>query len=346
LRDNPIRGESTISFEREPDYFHSTRIGGADDQTILAFENGRVVCMGCRSIRDRYLNGKIARVGYLSDLRLDATVQGRFDILRRGYQFFHELHRANPTDFCFTSVTVDNSRSLRFLQRRVPGMPVYEPFADFVTLLIPVPRRRMRLESKDLKIESGSRKNLHALASFLNAQASRCNLATVWDEEKLLSLEDYGLQLSHFKIVKNGGRITACAAVWDQRDFKQIVIRQYNRKLSFARPLMNLASTLFDTPKLPPVGSTLAHGFLSPLATVADDMESLLALVESSLQAATARGVEFLTVGFAANDRRLAFIGNRYRCREYGSRFFQVLWPESRPVALNQDLIFPEIALL
>lgn len=349
LRENPMRGAISVSFEREPNYFQSTGIGGADDQTILAFENGQLVCMGHCSIRERYVNGEIRHVGYLSDLRLDASTQGRFDILRRGYQFFHELHRDNPVDFYFTSVTADNSRSLRFLQRGLPGMPIYEPLADFITLLIPVPRRQKNLtaiNSKRIKIENGSRQILSALVDFFNAHASRCNLSTAWDEEKVLSLENHGLPLSDFKILTDGEKIIGCTAVWDQRAFKQIVIHEYNKNLSFARPLVNFATNLFNTPKLPPTGSTLAHGFLSPLATVPNDKESLLALVEFSLQTAARRGIEFLTVGFVANDPRLAIIQNQFRCREYRNQFFQVRWPDSKRLALNNNLIFPEVALL
>ncbi|HVU27011.1 MAG TPA: hypothetical protein VHG71_04660 [Verrucomicrobiae bacterium] len=349
LRENPMRGAINVSFEREPNYFHSVGIGGADDQTILAFEKGRLVCMGRCSIRDRYANGETCRVGYLSDLRLDSSAQGRFDILRRGYQFFHELHQDNPADFYFTSVTADNSRSLRFLQRGLPGMPIYKPFADFVTLLIPVPRyqgKLSRLKSKEIKSENGSQENLSELVNFLNTHASRCNLSTVWDEEKILSLENHGLRLSDFNILFDDKKIIGCAAVWDQRDFKQVVIREYSRQLSFARPFINFAATLFNTPKLPPLGSTLAHGFLSPLVTASDDKESLLALVESSLHIAAERGMEFLSVGFVANDPRLAVIRNQFRCREYRNRFFQVRWPDSKRLALNNNLIFPEVALL
>lgn len=349
LRENPMRGEISVSFEREPNYFHSTQIANADDQTILAFEKGRLACMGRCSIRERYVNGEIHRVGYLSDLRLDSSAQGRFDILRRGYQFFRELHRDNPADFYFTSVTADNSRSLRFLQRGLPGMPIYEPLTDFVTLLIPVPRNAQKFArpiSKEIKIVSGSENYVPTLIEFINLQASRHNLATTWDKEIVQSLQQHGLPLSDFKILMNGTKIIGCAALWDQRRFKQIVIREYSRRLSFVRPLLNLAGGLLGTPQLPPVGSTLAHGFLSPLAVALDDEHSLLVLIESSLSIAANRGLEFLTLGFSANDPRLATARKQFRCREYKNRLFRVRWKGSSRIILNDNLIFPEVALL
>lgn len=359
LRDNPMRGEINVSFEREPNYFHSIQIAGADDQTILAFKSGRLVCMGRCSIRDRYINGEVHRVGYLSDLRLDSTVQGRFDILRRGYQFFRKLQYDNPADFYFTSITADNFRSIRFLERGLSGMPLYEPLADFVTLLIPVPRcvqkldrlneqALSRLKSKGIKMVSGSESHIHELIELLNSQASQCQLATFWDEEKISSLEQHGLPLSDFKILMNNVKIIGCVALWDQRNFKQTVIRGYSRRLSFVRPLLNLTTNLFNSPQLPAIGSTLAHGFLSPLAIALDDGQNLLALIESSLLTAANRGLDFLTLGFAANDPRLPIVRNQFNCREYRNRFFQVRWKgeDSIGITLNDNLIFPEVALL
>jgi hypothetical protein len=351
LRENPMGGEITLSFEREPDYFCGAQIAGAEDQTILGFERGRLFGMGRCSFRERYLNGKIRRVGYLSDLRLDSSAQGRFDLLRRGYRFFHELDRANFADFYFTSVTADNFRSLRFLERGLPGMPVYEPLGDFVTLLIAVPgnaRRLTRLKAGRGTIAATSEEHVSALAEFLNSHARQHNLSSVWDERKLFSLERHGLPLADFQLLMNDGKIVACGALWDQRRFRQIVIRGYSRRLGFVRPWLNLFAGVFRAPRLPPVGLTLAHGFLSPLAVSPDDKQALLALVELSLSKAATRGLDYLTLGFAANDPRLETVRSQFRCREYKNRLFKVCWKEanSTGIILNDNPMFPEVALL
>ena len=108
---------------------------------MVAFEEDRLVCMGRSSVRTRFLNGRPQRVGYLGELRLDASAQGRFDILRRGYQFFRELHEEDPPAAWFTSIASDNHRSIRFLERNLRGMPHYGCLGEFVTLLVAVPQR-------------------------------------------------------------------------------------------------------------------------------------------------------------------------------------------------------------
>lgn len=359
LRENPMRGAISVSIEREPDYFHGTQIAGAEDQTILAFAHGRLVCMGRCSVRERYINGRIHRVGYLSELRLDHTVAGRFDILRRGYQFFHELNRDHQVDFYFTSITADNARSVRFLERGLPGMPKYEQLTDFVTLLIPIPRKpgrlkrlnaraMSRLKPDNIEVVTSSERHIYALTEALNSQAKHFNLAAVWREEKLSSLKQHGLGLSQFTMFIQAGRVIACAALWDQRPFRQTVIRGYSPGISLIRPLLNFGDKLFGSSRLPPAGSTLAHGFLSPLAVAPNDRESLLAMVELSLVTSANRGLDFLTLGFTAGDPRLAFVQDHFRCREYKNQLFQVRWnnENSERIILNRNPVFPEVALL
>ncbi len=351
LRENPMPGEIRLTFEREPDYFRSTQMANSGSQTVLGFLNERLIGVGRCSVRNCFVNGKVRRVGYLSELRLDSSAQGRFDILRRGYQFFRELHRDDPADFYFTSIAADNERSIRLLERGLPGMPAYKFASDFVTLLIPVPRDSRgkrgnnKLASRGFKCVAGSHALAGELVSCLNSHAEQNQLATYWTETDLLSLEHFGLALSDFRLVldKNNS-IVACAALWDQRDFKQIVVRGYAPQISTVRPLINLSAKLFGTAHLPPVGSTLAFGFVSPVCC--GDPQLLITLIKSILPVAAERGLEFLTLGFAANDSRLATIRSQFRCREYRTRLYQVIWDESDELILDNRSFLPEVAFL
>jgi hypothetical protein len=335
LRESAMEGEIRLSFEREPDYFQSTAIAGAEDQTILAFEPGRLVCLGRCSLRQRYWNGQLRPVAYLSELRLAASAQGRFDILRRGYRFFRALHSEEPV--YFTSIAADNQRSIRFLERSLPGMPTYQREADFVTLFIPVPRgghalRRLesqaekRLAAEGLKSVAGSTERVEEMAACLNGCAEGYQGSVAWTPETLRSLERWGLPPADFQLLGRGTQLIACAALWDQRSWRQTVIRGYGPRMSFSRPWINLASGFFGTPRLPSVGSTLAMAFLSPMAVPRGQDQLLLALIEGALPRAAHRGIELLTLGFDASDPRLATLRGSFRCREYLSRLYCLRW--------------------
>src|SRR5258708_4483905 len=99
LRENPMTGRIGLSFEREPDYFADAGLAGELKQTIVARERGRIVCSGSCTIRQRFINGGPRRVGYLGGLRLDKSVNGRFGILRGGYEFFRTIQSDRAADF-------------------------------------------------------------------------------------------------------------------------------------------------------------------------------------------------------------------------------------------------------
>jgi len=143
------------------------------------------------------------------------------------------------------------------------------------------------------------------------------------------------------------GQLFLLVANGDQREFKQTVIRGYARHVSLARPWVNVAAKLLGTPRLPAIGSTLAHAFVSPLATVDGRGDVLLTLVEQALEKAAARGLEFVTLGFGAGDWRLEFIRQRFRSREYRTRIYYVSWDEDASASNRPDpIISPEVALL
>jgi hypothetical protein len=340
LRENPMAGRISLSLEREPDYFTEARYCGTEHQTILARDQGRVVCVGTCSFRQRFVNGTPRRVGYLGGLRLDARLGGRSDILRRGYRYFRALQRVNPADFYFTSIAADNHRARQFLERNLPGMPRYEHFGDFVTMLLPVPRSG-RVEA----FETSAPDARESLA-VLHEHNSRYQFAPHWTAEELRALRPLGLRAGDFRAVRDRGKPVACAALWDQRSFKQAVIRGYTARLAWARPWINFAARVLRRPGLPAAGAVLAHAAVSHLAVPADRPEKLADLIRSLFPLARSERIEWLTLGFAAADPRRAALRTRFAAREYRSCLYRVRWPELPGEALDGRLPFPEVALL
>jgi len=323
LRENAMSGQITLTFEREPDYFADADLPETEKQTIIAREGNRAVCVGSCSIRQRFVNGNACRAGYLGGLRLDARAAGRFDILRRGYEFFRELQSDNPADYYFTSIAADNLPARRFLERGLPGMPSYEFVSEFVTLLLPVKHRPQMQKA----LEAGTG-NFGEVLKFLEEQGRQHQFAECWTARELIALSVLGLRGEQFYCVRDAGHICASAAIWDQRAFKQTVIRGYSPWLAMTRPVVNCFARLLGTPTLPPIGATLAQAFVSHLAADPRKAEALTTLIEKAKEAVAEKGIEFLTLGFGANDPRLVLLRNEFRCREYLSRIYVVRWPD------------------
>jgi hypothetical protein len=344
LRDNPMAGSISLSFEREPGYFAGAGVASAVDDTILVYEAERLLCMGRSTTREATVDGAVRRVAYLGELRLDAAAANRVALLRGGYRFFRELPAA-PADFTFTSIAADNHRALRLLERSLPGFPTYTFLADYVTLVLPVPRRAL---PTSVHTTPATDDHVPELVGLLNAHAARHTLAPHWTPERLTSLSRHGLPLEHFHLSFAGPQLIAGAAIWDQRSFRQTVIRGYEPALATARPFLNLSARLFGTPHLPPIGSTLAHACLSPLALAAGHDALLPDFVAASLNTARTRRLEFLTLGLVATDPRIPVLEKRFRPRLYRSRLYRVTWPdaEAKPASLPSSPLWPEVALL
>jgi hypothetical protein len=343
LRENPMPGKISLSFEREPDYFADAKLPGETKQTIVARDSGRVVCVGSCTIRQRFVNGQPARVGYLGGLRLDASHSGRFDILRQGYEFFHQLQTDTPADFYFTSIAGDNARARSILERGLPGMPSYEFLGEFVTILLPAQPGHPApavVENRNPPAEQ--------IVTLLNNHNRERQFAPCWAEDEMTALRPLGLNLSDFTFVTDSGRINAVAALWDQRVFKQTVVRDYAPFLTRARPVLNLAARFTGGTRLPAIGEVLRNGYVSHFAHDQSKPDMLLLLIAELRRVAAQRKVELLTLGFAANDPKLAVVRRSFRAREYHSRLYVVRWADCGGAARELDgrVLAPEVALL
>ena len=321
LRETPMRGSISLTLQREPNYFAEADILGESRQTIVARENGAVVCVGSCVTRDLFVNGRRRRVGYLGGLRMADTHAGRFDILRRGYQLFSELQHNDPADFYFTSIASDNKRARALLERSVPGFPQYEFLSEYSTLIIPSKAGKKEPASKALQLRSNP---LHQFAFD-------------WSEEKIRASESLGFKTSNIVSVTD-----ETAALWDQRSFKQTVIRSYSGWLRFARPIIN-ALRLAHLPK---AGATLSNAIVCGL--IANDPDITIALLSRLRSLAAQRGIRYLSFGVSREDPRFELILQGFRCRVYPSRIYLVHWPGVGATAADLDsrLVSPELAFL
>lgn len=171
-------------------------------------------------------------------------------------------------------------------------------------------------------------------------------LAPAWTIERILNPGKSGLAIDAFGVVRTKGRIIAAGALWDQRPFRQTVIRGCSRSLACVRPIVNPLGGVFGLSPLPRVGSVLSHAFLSPLATSTDSASVLGELVSSFGQRAAAKSTDYLTLALPSNDVRLTELRRCFRTRSYSSRLYRVRWPGDPTFEIESRPIPPDVALL
>ena len=345
LRARPMEGEVRLTLEREPSFRRAQAIEGDRHYTVVVRNTatGEIVGMGSRSVREVWVNGERARLGYLGALR---AAPGRRGLVRlaAGYREVETTRRADEIPFDLTSVVADNSVARHLLERGLPGLPKYQPLCDYRTLLIPVGRRR---RSRDPQLDVATPKDLGEIAHCLDRNLRRYQFAPVWSEGVLRSRERCpDLRAADFMLIREGGQIVGCAACWDQRRFKQVVVRGYAPRLARFRPALNLVFGLGGRPRLPAVGAELPLAYISHLAVDGDRAELALALIDALRRQCASGDVEALAVGFAIDHPLLPHVERHYPTRSYASRLYRVQWPGAPEFALDGRVPHLEVATL
>jgi len=339
LRAAPFSGDIRVTLEREPCIDFANAIEGEHTQILVAraAREPGVVAMGARTLRTSFVNGAPTRVGYLSLLRVLPQYQGRAALLRRGYAALRALQDDGAAALNVTTIVADNCRARRVLEAALPGLPTYRHLGDVLTLLLRTRRLRRRATS-GVTVTSAAAGDVEEIARCLARYGERFQFAPHWTAPDLLSaVRARGLSPGDFLLARRGSRVVGCAACWDQRAFKQVVVRGYCARLRLARPLWNLFAPVSGAPRLPPVGAAVAFAYLSHLAVDDDDPRVFEALVDTALGAAARRGLEHLTLGLAERNPLAATARAQFTSRLYRSRAYLVHWSEGEAAARAVD---------
>jgi hypothetical protein len=330
LRDNPVPGSITISYERHPSYFHGCGVMGDFHQTVLVRHrtSGELAGLGCRAIRRLFINGHATEVGYLGQLRADRRFQGR-GLVTAGFRYFRELDRDQRTNGYITTIIEGNRVAEGVLVRRQSAsLPLYREIDRLHTLALPA--RAYRLRPRDgWELRRASEADLAAIISFLNSHGAGKQFFPVLQAGDFLpgSPRTRDLLPGDFLLALQGGRIGAVMALWDQSAYKQAVVRGYSGMLQWGRPLYNgLARCRGDKP-LPPPGAPLSLASAAFTCIVDNDPVPFDLLVRGVCTLAAQRGHGRVLIGLTERDPLLAVV-RRYPHVPYISRLYTACWQE------------------
>ena len=348
LRDNPVGGNIAISLEREPNALFAAGISGDRYDLLMGVrdDTGEAVVTGGRYELDLFVNGRPGRTGYLGELRSAGGFGFRRKYLLRCYREMRRCHERGNVPYYLTTIIADNLPARRLLEANLKGMPVYEPRGSIVTLTIPV-RAGSRVKSR-LEVERSTDDDIADIASSLLGRGEHFQFIPAWTEEVLRSPSRCrGLAATDFMLVRNE-RLRASVAVWDQRSFKQSVVRGYRGQLGRWRPAFNLAAPLMRRPRLPAPGARLESAYLSHLNASPDDPDAVVALVAAACREAAGRGLDYVMLGLDEGNPLCAVLRARFPTHRYVSMVYVVYWEDGEDAAAEIDarMLHPEIAIL
>jgi hypothetical protein len=350
-------GEISLSFEREPAIALAASIEGDVHQTVVARtqSTGEIAGLVSRSGRDVFVNGTPTRLGYLSQLRVARGDHALRTLIDDGFAFCKTLHDQGDTPAYLVSVVADNDAARRLLvDRRSAAAPRFWPVGEMDTFVIPArPLGRHRGESSDLpervRIERGSSVLVSDIADCLRRNLRRYQFAPSWSAADLRSnSRTRGLSPEDFVVALDHGRVIGCVALWNQRLFKQVVVRGYHPALRRARPLMNAAARVLGLPRLPPIGEALRFAYLSHIAVDDDRAEVLGELIAMQMARARTADLDYVVAGFPDRHPFQAVVRRTWARRTYRSALYLACWPDGDAFvrSLDDRPAQPEVAVL
>lgn len=329
MADVSMPGSIEIAFEREPDYFRSNCVLGAEQQTIVCRDphrGNRIVGLATRSVRNMHYRNKIRRIGYLGSLRLLPSARKQ-SVLSRGYRFVRELHESdsNPPDFYITTIAEGNTAAIRSLTTSRADLPTYRKLTTLHTLAISRGSSGAR-PAPDIEIHQPTQ--LPEIAAALRQVESHRNLEPDYiaaDFEPGGTFD--GLNAENTFIFTKRGQLSAMAGVWNQQHFRQSIVRHYSTPVALLRPLHNLISSVCRRrAPLPRTGRALELAYLA-FPWVRDSDPSVFRLLIKEAQQRLSKTVRTLLTGFCENDPLLP-VARRFAHIDYRTTVYAVSWKD------------------
>ena len=116
-----------------------------------------------------------------------------------------------------------------------------------------------------------------------------------------------------FLCARRAGRLLGCIALWDQRPFKQVMIRSYSPHVRRWRWLHNTLIPITGQPCLPKPGSPLDHVYLSNVALPEAEIALFPKLLTVAARELWRRNpATIIAAGFDVNDPMLNLVGQQF----------------------------------
>ena len=337
LKENIMDSWVQISMEREPSYFEGESLMGKSYSMIVHKKESVVGMYGC-SYLPVYLNLKPESVGYLGGLRLDKKYRNSFGYIKNGFKALSSIIPNHATvPFYFTSIASGNVKAKRLLEANLKGMPTYTKVGEMMSLVFST---RVG-EFKNLLVRA-TKDDILKIVAFYNQEALKYqfspHLTTKW-------LESFAID--NFWLLKDKNQeIKSCFALWDQREFKQTIIRGYKYHINKIRPLYNLFAKMTKRVELPKIDEELGQIFIAFFAfkDCGDDMV-LDILREGAFRAKKMRA-KSCVIGLSSQNPITNMLKKRLKANVYCTDIESVVLDGEKQHIFKNLIIQPEIALL
>ena len=349
LFENSISSWVDVSLVRKHKYYHKQNI--ADIYSILASkinlkenkgaENNDYIGLCSCIFSQNSINKKIKTIGYLSEMRLNKDYRNNLYYIKNGFQAIKNIVPNKTTDdFYFTSIALDNHKAKRLLEANLPQMPKYTKLGQMTTLLF---SSNIGKDNKILK--RADKSSINMIINFYNDQSKNYQLSPNLTKSyiNLIGVNNF------YYVNDENNNIKVCLCLWDQRKFKQSVVKFYKYKIGRFLSVINFWAKITKRVELPKEMQQIESIFIAFFAfDNCSEKELTKILLEASFKAKNI-DAKACIVGLSSNNPILKHLKTKLKAITYQTEIYQVdLYPNNYKTtfAKHNLMIQPEVALL
>ncbi len=336
----PMRGELVLSTQREPDFFSLYAMQRVEPFTYVGDDaEGGLVGMATALIREGWLDGAPARVGYLGDLRI------RFDRGRTFGRFFGDFfdvlcERTGCTAY-YTAILTSNRAAMNALTKRKAkrvNQPYYQRLHAFDAVSVQLTRRRS--PSSSVKVRAATQQDVPRIVERLAAEHRERAFGYRYDqgefEHRLARWPGFTLK-NTLLAMDAAGEVIGLTTIWDPSPVKRYRVLAYEGSMKWVKRGFNLAASIARWPKLPEPGGEFRSAYLTNVWVKDQSPDVFRALLEHTYARLQPLGFHFFTFELDENDP-LAPALRGFRAQRLGFTLFAVTpaktsrtqWPRGR----------------
>ena len=335
LESSAAKGNIELIYTRRPDAYESYMKEPTEARVFVSKVNDRAVGTCAELIRRVYIGGEACNCAYICGLKKDAEYKGNIGF---GVRFIHGLYRED-IDYYFCSVVAENSEAQQMFEKGKRLISV-KPMTEFRTYIIN-PKVKVKSPKHDLNFCRAKEKDKDELIEFLNNEGRRKDLFPVIE-----SFEDfYGLSCESFYMLKKDGRIVAAAALWNQTEYKQYLVKRYGGIMKLARVFNPLLSFLGYI-KLPRENEALNFPMLS-FFLCEDDREDYYRIFLNEIKKEISKEYGIFVIGLPRS-HVAAPIFDSLPSIKFDTKLNEISfpWSSKKCKSANRNNLFPECGLL
>ncbi len=225
LESSAAKGNIELIYTRGTDAYESYMKESGEARVFISRDGERAIGTCAEVIREVYIGGEVCRAAYICGLKKDAEYDGGVGF---GARFIRDL-RLDNIDFYFCSVVAENTDARRMFEksRRLLDMKQTVGYKTYILS----PKVKVKAKKHNFTFRRATGNDTERLLHFLNAEGKKKDMFPV-----VKSFDEfYNLRAEDFYLLLDGESIVATAALWNQTEYKQYVVKRYRKIMKLAR---------------------------------------------------------------------------------------------------------------